>query len=169
MHHEILGKELFDVLREKWSGNFDSFISQKVIPFAGDVTYENLGVSESTLMEEMCDEIQIIFNSAATTNFDERYDISLGVNTFGVLHVLSFANKCMKLEILLHVSTAYVCGERSGIILEDFPSMTDMKNKATEFNLSALVRNSTNNYFITIYFRNKMKGNLFPIPTVSLR
>ncbi|KAK9929889.1 hypothetical protein M0R45_026962 [Rubus argutus] len=41
-------------------------------------------------------------------NFDERYDVALDVNTFGVLHVLSFAQKCLKLEILVHISTAYV-------------------------------------------------------------
>lgn len=69
---KIIGKELFSVLREKWGTDFDSFISNKLVALAGDVTSENLGVSEFTLMEEMCHEIQIIFHSAAATNFDER-------------------------------------------------------------------------------------------------
>ena len=34
-----------------------------------------------------------------------RYDVVLGINTFGALHVLSFAKKCIKLKVLLHVST----------------------------------------------------------------
>ncbi|CAN6555233.1 unnamed protein product [Malus baccata var. baccata] len=113
MHNEIIGKELFKVLREKMGAYFDSFISEKVVAIPGDVSSENLGVKDSKFREEMFNEIQIILNSAATTKFDERYDIALDVNTFGVLHVLSFAKKCLKLEMLLHVSTGqfsvFVC------------------------------------------------------------
>ncbi|VVA32946.1 PREDICTED: fatty [Prunus dulcis] len=131
MHNEILGKELFRVLRDKHGADFDSFVSQKVVAVAGDVTSENLGVKDFKLTEEMCNETEIILNSAATTNFDERYDIALDVNTFGILHVVSFAKKCVKLEMLLHVSTAYVCGERVGLIPEDLPSLTDDIVKGT--------------------------------------
>lgn len=70
---KIIGKELFKVLREKWGADFDFFISQKIVAVPGDVSYENLGVNEVTLMEQMCNEIQIIVNSAANTKFDERY------------------------------------------------------------------------------------------------
>ncbi|TQE11371.1 hypothetical protein C1H46_002934 [Malus baccata] len=80
-------KELFRVLKEKLGPDFDSFISEKVVAIPGDVTSENLGVKEFQLREEMCNEIQIILNFAATTNFDERYDVALDVNTFGVLNV----------------------------------------------------------------------------------
>ncbi|PRQ34446.1 putative alcohol-forming fatty acyl-CoA reductase [Rosa chinensis] len=105
MKNEILGKELFKVLKETWGEDFDSFISQKVVVIPGDVSFENLGVKDVIIMENMCTEIQIIVSSAANTKFDERYDISLSINTFGVLHMLSFANKCLKLEMLLHIST----------------------------------------------------------------
>ncbi|XP_021821744.1 fatty acyl-CoA reductase 3-like [Prunus avium] len=137
MHNEIIGKELFSVLREEWGMNFDSFISEKVVALPGDVSFENLEleVKDFKLREEMCNEIQIIFNSAATTEFDERYDISLGVNTFGVLHILSFAKKCFKLEILVHLSTAYVCGEKEGLIFGDSSCIDDFneeKNLAEE-------------------------------------
>ena len=70
---QIIGKELFSVLREKWGAEFDSFIAEKVVALPGDVTFENLlGMSEPRLMAELCNETQIIVNSAATTNFDER-------------------------------------------------------------------------------------------------
>ncbi|BBH05135.1 hypothetical protein Prudu_016439 [Prunus dulcis] len=103
MHNQIIRKELFKVLREKWGAEFDSFIAKKVVAVPGDVTFDDLGVKEFKLREEMCTDIEIILNSAGTTNFDERYDIALSVNTFGVQHVLSFAKKCLKLEILLHL------------------------------------------------------------------
>nr|XP_028955733.1 alcohol-forming fatty acyl-CoA reductase-like isoform X1 [Malus domestica] len=130
-YNDIIGKELFRVLKEILGPDFDSFIIEKVVAIPGDVTSENLGVKEFQLREEMCNEIQIILNFASTTNFDERYDIALDVNTFGVLHLLSFAKKCLKLEMLLHISTAYVCGEREGLIPEDSSSFMDEKVKGT--------------------------------------
>jgi len=35
----------------------------------------------------------------------KRYDVGLGINTFGALNVLNFAKKCVKVQLLLHVST----------------------------------------------------------------
>ncbi|KAK9927277.1 hypothetical protein M0R45_024469 [Rubus argutus] len=141
MHNEIIGKELFKVLREKMGTEFDSFISRKLIAISGDVTSIGLGVKELKLREQMCNEIQIILHSAATLNFDERYDIALDVNTYGVLRVLSFAKKCLKLEMLVHVSTAYVCGERAGLILEDFSSMDELTKEITKTDLKIQEKN----------------------------
>ncbi|CAN6560040.1 unnamed protein product [Malus baccata var. baccata] len=107
--------ELFRVLKEKLGPDFDSFISEKVVAIPGDVTSENLGVKEFQLREEMCNEIQIILNFAATTNFDESSEC---------LNVLSFAKKCLKLEILLHVSTGkettkFDFQEKESILVEE--------------------------------------------------
>ncbi|KAJ4958802.1 hypothetical protein NE237_025913 [Protea cynaroides] len=118
LHKEVIGKEIFRVLREKWVAGFDSFITEKVTTVAGDITYENLGIEASDLREDMWREIDMVVNIAATTNFDDRYDVSLGVNAMGPKHVLNFANKCVNLKMLLHVSTAYVVGEQAGLILE---------------------------------------------------
>ncbi|CAN4107246.1 unnamed protein product [Withania somnifera] len=115
---EIVGKELFKVLREKCGPNFTTFVSQRTRIVAGDITCENLGVKDTDLLEEMWKEVDIVVNLAATTNFDERYDVALGINTFGARHVLNFAKKCNILKVLLHVSTAYVCGEKEGLMLE---------------------------------------------------
>ena len=70
---KVIGKELFRVLREKWGKDFDLFISEKLILVHGDITYENLGIQESNLREQMLKDIDIIVNSAATTDFYERY------------------------------------------------------------------------------------------------
>lgn len=70
---QVMEKEVFTVLREKLGKDFDSFITNKVIPIVGDITCENLGVSNSDVREEIWREVDIIVNVAATTNFDERY------------------------------------------------------------------------------------------------
>ncbi|CAN4107247.1 unnamed protein product [Withania somnifera] len=69
---EIVGKELFKVLREKCGPNFTTFVSQRTRIVAGDITCENLGVKDTDLLEEMWKEVDIVVNLAATTNFDER-------------------------------------------------------------------------------------------------
>jgi fatty acyl-CoA reductase len=60
------------VLREKFGEDFNSFISKKVEVVAGDVADENLGIKDNIIKNVMFEEIDLIINSAATTNFDER-------------------------------------------------------------------------------------------------
>ncbi|KAF8759268.1 hypothetical protein HU200_010304 [Digitaria exilis] len=107
--HEVVGKELFGVLREKHGDGFRSFIKEKISPLAGDMTHENLGV-ESTRAKQLFQEIDVIVNGAAITNFYERYDVALASNTFGTIHACKFAKQCSHLKLFLHVSTAYVAG-----------------------------------------------------------
>ncbi|XP_048321897.2 fatty acyl-CoA reductase 3 [Ziziphus jujuba] len=130
MHTEIIGKELFRVLRERWDTEFESFVSEKMAAVSGDISFENLGLDAND-EEKLWKEIDIIINSAATTRFDGRYDVALDINTLGVLHVLGFAKKCTKLRMLVHISTAYVCGERDGVIQEDTIFCTGKTIKST--------------------------------------
>ncbi|KAK2965967.1 hypothetical protein RJ640_018322 [Escallonia rubra] len=118
LNTEVIAKDLFRVLKEKQGANLSSLISQKLTPVAGDITYKNLGVKDPQLLEEMWRDVDVVVNLAATTNFDERYDISLSLNTFGAKHVFDFAKKCVSIKLLLHVSTAYVSGEKAGLIPE---------------------------------------------------
>ncbi|XP_027347465.1 fatty acyl-CoA reductase 3-like [Abrus precatorius] len=119
LQNEIIKKELFRLLKENLGAKFDTFVSEKLTVVPADISQEDLNLKDSFLREEICNQTDVIVNLAATTNFDERYDVALGINTLGVKHVLSFAKSCIKLKVLLHVSTAYVCGERGGLILED--------------------------------------------------
>lgn len=119
LNNEIIGKDLFRVLKEKWGSNLNSFLSEKLTLVPGDISLEDLGLKDPILKEEIWSQVDVVVNLAATTNFDERYDIALGLNTFGAEYVLNFAKKCVKLKALVHVSTAYVSGEREGLILEN--------------------------------------------------
>ncbi|KAL2899487.1 Alcohol-forming fatty acyl-CoA reductase [Bienertia sinuspersici] len=119
LQNEVIGKDLFKLLKQKMGANFNSFISEKVVMVPGDITCEDLAIKESKLKEELWEDVGVIVNLAATTNFDERYDVSLYLNTFGAKHVLDFAKKCTNLKVLLQVSTAYVSGEIAGVVKED--------------------------------------------------
>ncbi|CAH8315961.1 unnamed protein product [Eruca vesicaria subsp. sativa] len=119
LHNEVFEKDLFKVLRKNIGDkSLNALISEKVVPVPGDVSLNNMGVSDSNLVQDMMQEIDIVFHAAATTRFDESYDVALRINTFGALNVLNFAKKCVKVQLLLHVSTAYVCGGKSGLIQE---------------------------------------------------
>ncbi|CAI9105580.1 OLC1v1004528C1 [Oldenlandia corymbosa var. corymbosa] len=104
---EIISKNLFRVLKEECGPNFNTLIAQKVTVVPGDITCVNLGVEDLDLLEEMWKEVDVVVNVAATTNFDERYDVSLSINTMGAMRVLNFAKR------------SYVSGERKGLILEN--------------------------------------------------
>lgn len=63
------------MLKEKLGANFKSFISEKVTLVPGDISYEDLGLTDSILREEICNQTDVIVNLAATTKFDERYKL----------------------------------------------------------------------------------------------
>ncbi|KAK6119851.1 hypothetical protein DH2020_046398 [Rehmannia glutinosa] len=136
-NNEVIAKDLFEVVKEKCGGNFSSFLSEKVRVVAGDITCENLGVKELGLLKEMWEEVDVVVNLAATTNFDERYDVSLGINTMGARHVFNFSKNCTKLKVLVHVSTAYVSGEKEGLILETPYKMGETLNGTSGLDIDA--------------------------------
>nr|CAB3483801.1 unnamed protein product [Digitaria exilis] len=118
VQQEVIDTELFGLLREKHgSKGFQQLMEEKVVALAGDIIYENLGL-ETPVLEALAKEIDVIVNIAATTNFYERYDVSLDVNVMGVKHLCQLAKQCSKLKMLMHVSTAFVSGFREGLILE---------------------------------------------------
>ncbi|KAI3832404.1 hypothetical protein MKW92_004633 [Papaver armeniacum] len=125
LHKDVIGKEVFRVLRKKHGPGFDDFISKKVTPIFGDVSLENMGIKDSDLQNKLHKQINFVAHFAAATNFQERYDVALAVNTVGLEHVLSFAEKCENLEMFLHVSTAFVClRDEPGVKLETPVSQT---------------------------------------------
>ncbi|WJX73683.1 alcohol-forming fatty acyl-CoA reductase [Trifolium repens] len=116
--------------------NFKSFISEKLTLVPGDITWEDLGLKDVNLRNDILSQTDVIINLAATTNFDERYDIALDLNIFGVKHIMSFAKQCIKLKVIVHVSTAYVCGEKSGLILESPYHFGDSLNGVAEMDIN---------------------------------
>ncbi|KAM0931006.1 hypothetical protein ACQ4PT_000589 [Festuca glaucescens] len=115
---QVLGKDLFNTLREKHGlSGFQELIKEKIVSLAGDVGTRDFGL-DSSRMEDLCEEIDIIIHGAATTSFYERYDVALATNALGAQYGCEFAKKCPNLKLLLHVSTAFVAGTQEGLLLE---------------------------------------------------
>ncbi|XP_015057086.1 fatty acyl-CoA reductase 1-like [Solanum pennellii] len=158
---EILQAELFNVLREKiGTNNLNSLVEEKVFPIAGDISIEDFGIENSEMKYEMLKEIDIIIHSAATTRFDERYDIAMNINVLGAFNVLKFAKRCANVKILVHVSTAYVGGEGEGVISEksfnfdDYYIDIDVERKVIDDKLKELEAQNLTSKEVTMAMRN---------------
>ncbi|KAK8514438.1 hypothetical protein V6N12_009144 [Hibiscus sabdariffa] len=105
------------------------FLAKKKITLVpGDISYEDLGIKDSNSLQEMFNEVDIVVNLAATTDFHERYDAALGLNTFGAKFVANFAKKCVKLKVLVHVSTGLDINVEKKIIEQ---KLNDMRLKGS--------------------------------------
>ncbi|CAL4969345.1 unnamed protein product [Urochloa decumbens] len=117
LQNEVVDTELFKCLQEIHGEDYHRFVARKLVPVAGDITVANIGIAPKHA-HEIAEEVDIVVNSAANTTFDERYDVAMDINTLGPFRLMSFAHRFRKLKLFLQVSTAYVNGERQGVVLE---------------------------------------------------
>ncbi|CAL4969405.1 unnamed protein product [Urochloa decumbens] len=114
---EVVNTELFKFLHEIHGKEYHSFIARKLVPVIGDIREANLGIAHQ-LADTIQQEVDVIVNSAGNTTFHERYDVAMDINTLGPFRIMSFAQRFQRLKLFLHVSTAYVNGERRGVVLD---------------------------------------------------
>jgi len=119
LKEQVLTSPVFNRLRQTHGEEaFEQLISEKVTAVAGNIGEEMLGMSPD-VVEQVAASCNVLINSAATTSFDERYDTAININTLGPRNLLSVAKKCPDLELLMHVSTAFVNGLREGEAKEE--------------------------------------------------
>ena len=115
----VVTSPTFDPLREKYGDGFEKFIREKVVPVNGDVSNEFLGLDEKEARKIMKD-CDIIINSAGNVTFNPPLESALRTNVVGTNHVLQMT-RMMKRPALVHVSTCFVAGKKSGTIWENEP------------------------------------------------
>ncbi len=113
----IVTSPTFDPLREKYGDGFEDFIREKVVPVNGDVGNEFLGMSETQAREIMQD-CDVIINGAGNVTFNPPLESALRTNVVGSNNILKLA-RMMKRPTLVHVSTCFVAGKRSGTVWEN--------------------------------------------------
>ncbi len=115
--NELLTSDVFDALRQLHGERFKSWVSEKVTAVEGELTDERLGFSDSDY-ERLQNEVDIFINIAGLVQFDPPFDASLKGNALAAKHVVTFAKGCSN-AVFLHVSTAYVCGDKPGHVPEE--------------------------------------------------
>src|SRR5215813_14096061 len=121
----------FDPVRERYGHNFEEFIREKVAIVGGDVAEENLGFTEEEA-ERVAQDLDVIINSAGNVTFNPTLESALRTNVVGTQNVIAFTKR-MKRPCLVHISTCFVAGNRSGAVWEDdavvgyFPRKDELK------------------------------------------
>src|SRR5436190_14876752 len=115
----IVTSPTFDPLREKYGDGFEAFIKSKVVPVNGDVGNELLGLDEKDAKKIMRD-TDVIINGAGNVTFNPPLESALRTNVVGSNNIIKLA-RMMKKPRLVHVSTCFVAGNRSGPIWENEP------------------------------------------------
>lgn len=62
--------------------------------------------------ELLTSEIEIVINNAASVDFNLRVDLNMRINAVGPMNILRFSKACPNLNVLTHVSTAYVASNQ---------------------------------------------------------
>jgi nucleoside-diphosphate-sugar epimerase len=89
----------------------------RVQVYSGDVGQHNCGLDTATY-QRLCAETTRVIHSAATVRFDHTLDEARRINVEGTRRMLDFAAGMRQLRSLAYVGTAYVAGERAGLVRE---------------------------------------------------
>src|SRR5712691_7712630 len=121
----------FDPLRERYGGALDGFIRDKVKIVGGDIADHNLGFSDEEA-QQIAGDIDVVINSAGNVTFNPTLESALRTNVVGTQNVIAFTKR-MKRPCLIHISTCFVAGNRSGAVWENdevlgyFPRKDEVK------------------------------------------
>src|SRR6266704_1444122 len=132
----------FDPLRELYGSALEGFIRDKVAIVGGDIAEDNLGFSDKAA-QDIADDIDVVINSAGNVTFNPTLESALRTNVVGTQHVIAFTKR-MKRPALIHISTCFVAGNRSGAVWENedvsgyFPRNHELKG--VEFSIEAEIR-----------------------------
>ena len=116
LEQEFFTANVFTKLRGMRGNQFDQWIREKVVAVDGDLTYERLGLSDAWY-QRLQNEVQLFISSAALVKFDPPIDEAAQFNAISAKDAVEFAKGCND-AIFIHVSTAYVCGNRPGKVAE---------------------------------------------------
>ena len=119
LENELLVSDVFTSLRRLHGQNFNAWALQKLTAVEGELTDEYLGFSDADY-RRLQSEVQVFINVAGLVDFDPPFDDSLWGNALAAKHVVNFAKGCQD-AVFLHVSTAYVCGDKPGHVPEELP------------------------------------------------
>src|SRR5205085_8238851 len=119
----------------------------------GDIGERGLGLSGDQLSRLRSD-VTIAYHLAAIYDLAVPLDIAQRVNVDGTGNVLELCAGCKKLERLNYVSTAYVAGDRTGVVYEhELVLGQHFKNhyESTKFQAEMWVRDAMAEVPVTIY------------------
>ena len=126
----IVPSPALDPLRNRYGKGLDELLREKVVVVGGDITHENLGFTAERA-QAIADDIDVLLNSSGRVTFNPPLEAALKTNVNGTLNTIAFAKR-MKRPALVHLSTCFVAGNRSGEIWENEPVIGYFPRKGEE-------------------------------------
>ena len=96
---QLMSAKIFDKLKESQTGRLSA-----VEVVTGDITKEQFGLSQPD-MDKLCEEVEVVFHSAATIKFDEKLTEAVKLNVGAVYTLMELCKLMKKLQV---ISTFYV-------------------------------------------------------------
>jgi thioester reductase-like protein len=127
--------------------------SGRIEVIEGDIAERGLGLTDDRL-ERLRAEVTLVYHLAAIYNLAVPPEIAQRVNVDGTGNVLDLCADCERLERLHYVSTAYVAGDRRGVVYEhELAVGQGFKNhyESTKFQAELWVRHAMDKVPITTY------------------
>ncbi len=127
--------------------------SDRVEIMPGDITERRLGLADEHY-ERLVAETTAAFHLAAIYDLATPFEPAWRVNVEGTAHVLDLCTAAERLERLNYVSTAYVAGDRRGMVYEHELSLgQSLANhyESTKFQAEVWVRATMDRVPVTIY------------------
>src|SRR5512132_676460 len=136
-------------------------LGARIHAIAGDVAKQELGLDPGTYAD-LCERVTHIVHSAADLRVDATVEELRVTNVDGVANILGFARSARRLERLVHVSTAYVAGGRTGTIDED--DLTDAFGfgspyEQTKYEAERLLRDGASELPVTVVRPSMIVGD----------
>ncbi len=119
----------------------------------GDISRQGLGLDDAQL-DRLRSETKQVFHLAAIYNLAVPLEIAQRVNVDGTGNVLDLCASCEQLERLNYISTAYVAGDRKGVVYEHELALGQgFKNhyESTKFQAELWVQNRVREIPTTVY------------------
>ncbi len=89
----------------------------RVEVYSGDVSQPKCGL-DAAAYQRLTSETTRVIHSAATVRFDHSLAEARAINVEGTRRMLDFAARMRQLRSMAYVGTAYVAGERTGLVRE---------------------------------------------------
>jgi len=114
---KVVRSEPFQPLRDHHGDEqAEAFVLERTRVLDGDITDPFLGLSERVLAE-LAGQVDVVVNCAGLVSFNPPLEVGLKINTYGVRNAVELSQR---LGVpLVHVSTAFVVGNKSGLVFED--------------------------------------------------
>ena len=91
---QLMSAKIFDKLKESQAGRLSA-----VEVVTGDITKEQFGLSQPD-MDKLCEEVEVVFHSAATIKFDEKLTEAVKLNVGAVYTLMELCKLMKKLQVI---------------------------------------------------------------------